>query len=101
MLSQVARLRDAKDSAKDSIREMGSVRAAHLRSAYHSLRQRSLQAVGSRTDLPEADVLGHDGLLRVRSATCCRHWVVLTKSVGFFTLAGLDALMVLSCGCRR
>lgn len=62
---QVARLRDAKDSAKDSIREMGSVRAARLRSAYHSLRQRGLQAVGSRTALPEAEVLGHDGLLRV------------------------------------
>ena len=61
----MARLRDAKDSAKDSIREMGSVRAARLRSAYHSLRQRGLQAVGSKTALPEAEVLGHDGLLRV------------------------------------
>lgn len=68
---QVARLRDAKDSAKDSIREMGSVRAARLRSAYHSLRQRGLQAVGSRTALPEAEVLGHDGLLRVGASAKC------------------------------
>ena len=70
---QVARLRDAKDSAKDSIREMGSVRAARLRSAYHSLRQRGLQAVGSRAEFPEAEVLGHDGLLRVGASARCGH----------------------------
>jgi hypothetical protein len=65
---QVSRLRDAKDSAKDSIREMGSVRAARLRSAYRSLRQRGLQAAGSRT--PEAEVLGKHGPLRVQSSPC-------------------------------
>jgi hypothetical protein len=65
---QVARLRDVKDSAKDSIREMGSARAARLRSAYHSLRQRGRQAVGART--PEAEVLGRDGPMRVCLRPC-------------------------------
>ncbi len=55
-----------KDSAKDSIRELGSARAARLRSAYDSLKQRSLRAVGAHSSRDDMAVLGTDGPLRVR-----------------------------------
>lgn len=77
-MSQLAHLRDVKDSAKDSIREMGSYRAARLQSAYNSLRRRGLRAVGARGTHPEVEVLGRDGPLRVRktcgACSCLLRW---------------------------
>jgi monolysocardiolipin acyltransferase len=65
MRDQVARLREVKDSAKDSIKELGSARAARLRSAYDSLKQRSLRAVGARGGRDDVEVLGTNGPLRM------------------------------------
>ena len=64
----MALLREAKDSAKDRVRELGSARAARLRSAYDELKARGLRVVAPRGP-HEVEVLGTNGPLRVRSSS--------------------------------